>query len=225
MNLQNPTTKRNVLIAVASIGVLVLFIASIVATTQNSSRIAKQQPVGEESISSDPAYIAKGEDVYSNIGAVRYEALRKDLTNYARNHIKTTDRDVNYEIGGNLKTSGDSVTFTAIFLGSPAHKIDVSVKKLPYDRQKLSFINTKTKTADFDNKLSSNNARNNFIATLPNTADLYTIDFDTKSETIVVYLGEHSLAARNAADIALKQALGDDISSGVSYLVPGLGAN
>lgn len=222
MNLQRFATRRNITIAVAAFVVLVLFVTSITISSNNSNK-STRQPVGEELSTSYPAVISKGEDLYAAIGAVRYEQLRNDLTAYAREVEKSTDKEVAYEINSKITTKGETVTFSCKYNGSPNHKIDVSIQKLNNDRQKLTFISSKTKSNNFDAKLSSNSARNTFIASLPVTADLYSIDYDAKSETIVVSLGEHSLVARNTADAALKSALGEDIKTGVSYLVPGLG--
>ncbi len=213
-------SKNNKLLLVTGV-VFVALIGIVGLLSGGNSK--KQQPSSNYFPTYAPATLPKSEKLYTSLGAIRFEQLRNDLTLVARDAYKSTTDDVVYEVSGIEEKNGGPVSFTAKYLGAPGYTLAVSATKLPNDRIGLKFTDKKTNDSNMSNSLRSNSPRNAYIATLPVTQELFTIEFDATNDTLVVSLGERSKAARDAANLTLTTALGDISKEKINYLVPGSG--
>jgi hypothetical protein len=213
-------SKNNKLLLVTGV-VFVALIGAVSFLSGGDSK--KQQPSSNYFPTYAPATLPKSEKLYTSLGAIRFEQLRNDLTLVARDTYKSTNDDVVFEIADLTEKNEGPIVFTAKYLGTPSFSLDISATRLPNDRLGLTFKDKKSGDTSMSNILKSNSKRNTYIATLPVSQELFTIEFDATNDTFVVALGERSKAARDAANLALTTALGDISKEKISYLVPGSG--
>lgn len=213
-------SRNNKLLLIA--GVVFVALIGILGLISGGTN-KKQQPSSNYFPTYAPATLPKSDKLYTNLGAVRFDQLRNDLTLVARDTYKSTSDDVVFETSDINEKDQSKVQFIAKYLGTPSFTLEITASKLPNDRVGLVFKDKKSGDTSMNSLLKSNSKRNAYIATLPVTGELYYIEFDSINDTFVVSLGERSKAARDAANLALTTALGDISKEKINYLVPGSG--
>lgn len=165
----------------------------------SSSDQNERAPASTQFASDAPCYIVGGEKLYTRMDAQQFLSLRKNLTQYAREYIKSTDAKIDYELVGEISGDEQEMEFGLKSLNTPKHDVVVTIKTLPNSRLGIFIKDKKTGNSDFSASLEANSPRNAFVATLPVSGDGYIIDYDASVDKFRITLNTRSASSRNDA--------------------------
>lgn len=175
-----------------------VFVLLLILSFSNSNQSARA-PASTQFASDAPCYIVGGEKLYEKMDAQQFLSLRKNLTQYAREYIKSTDDTINYELIGSISGDSTNLEFELKSLNTQKHEIVIVLKILPNSQLSILVKDKKTDNSDFSNSLEANSQRNIFVSTLPISSSSYVIDYDSTVDKFRITLSSKSAQSRDEA--------------------------
>lgn len=188
--------RKRLLLAAAFVvaGIFLVFVTSRLINNKND-----EAPASSFVPSNAPATITNSEELFAELEASQFAQLRDDLTNYSRNYKKSESESITYDFEGFISKNDEELVFTVVSSNKPDHSIEVKLTKLQQQRIRLSFIDKKSGSSEFDSSLKSNSKRNSFISTLPYSDRLFTVEYNQGTNKFVLLLYERSDAVKQQA--------------------------
>jgi hypothetical protein len=204
--LENISTKTKFIF----LGILALILVIVIFLSLDTTDKSNQAPASTQFASDAPCYIVGGEKLFERMDAQQFLSLRKNLTQYAREYIKSTDPKIDYELVGDISGDDSEVEFGLKSLNTPKHEIVLSLKTLPNSRLSIIIKDKKTGSSDYSESLEANSTRNVFISTLPINSSGYIIDYDVSVDKFRIILNTKSEVNRTDALAFVSSKIGVD---------------
>ncbi len=208
-----PNQKKKLYALIAASSIVVLLILFI-----PRKNVIDQIPYESSSRDySTQVVLSNEEGLATQLGSLdTLEVLAADLFTFAKKEYPAYNKkgvSIGFKLNESPKKTDNTVRFEGRY-GLVKNKIVVEVLLLKKKKIKLSITDSKT-GKNINNDLASNSAKNQLIGTLPLDKELFSIDYNSTSDTFLItsYDGMQStkLAAENFLLSSLKETSLDNV--------------